>query len=200
MGTLRREGPINARPRPRPALSPGARGAAHARCGARPPPAPVRLRPGHSGRLVVGSGPAAPHRSLLSAQTADSSPPGFSGGEGCTPCAPFSKCHSPAGSQRVGGAVGIRTRVVAGRLPVPCGEPSAVPDRRRLAAPRGVSLSCDTLTHFITRTPGPENGERSYAEVTPEISDRAPAPTCWLSPVSSSKTLSTPGQPARGFF
>lgn len=88
MGTLRREGPLNARPRPRPGLSPGAREAAHARCGARPPLAPVRLRPGHSGRLVVGSGPAAPHRSLLSAQIADSSPPGFSVGEGCTPSSP----------------------------------------------------------------------------------------------------------------
>ncbi|KAF6088310.1 hypothetical protein HJG60_008166 [Phyllostomus discolor] len=62
MGRLKLEGPLDARPR----LSPGARGTAHARCGARPLLALAWPRPGHSGRPVVDSGPAAPHRSHLS--------------------------------------------------------------------------------------------------------------------------------------
>lgn len=52
---------------------------------------------------------------------------------------------------------------------------------------------------FITRTRGPENRERNYAEVTPELATE-PAPQPAGSPVSWPIALSTPGQPARAFF
>lgn len=62
-----------------------------------------------------------------------------------------------------------------------------------------VSLSRDTPTHFIMRTPGPKDGEETVPEVTAETSDRASAPTCWLFCLLDQGTLRSRG-PAGAFF
>lgn len=113
-GRLRREGPLDARPRPR-LLSGCARCCAcpvrGAASGSRQAQAQARPR-----RPVVFCGglrSAASHRSRLSVQerSVTRSPQGFSVWLSRTPRTPLSKqwSRSPAGPQRVSGAVGIRT-------------------------------------------------------------------------------------------